>query len=165
METLDLSSEGVRLVRATKRHARELARVMRAKDMDEIRATGGFVPEPAVRVSINRSVEAYAAYVGDDLVCVFGVNILNEMAQAPWMLSSVHVEKHAMTFWRCSKIVVSYFREKYPLMMNMIHGNYTEALRWVERLGFTLSPPEEFGVRGDLFCRATMATQKVVLHV
>lgn len=148
---------------ATKRHARELARILRPQDLEETKASSG-CPDAAIviRASINRSMEAYAAYVGNDLVCVFGVTPLRQGA-APWMLSSIHVDKHAMTFWRCSKIAVKYFREFYPLLMNMVHCKYSQALRWVERLGFTLSPPEPFGPKKILFCRATMVTQGVTL--
>ena len=80
-----------------------------------------------------------------------------------WAMTSVHVNKHPLTFYRCSKVVVSYLRDRYPLMLNMVHGQYTEALRWLERLGFELGPPERYGERGDLFCRAMLVTQKVVL--
>lgn len=161
METLSLESEGVRLEPAVKRHARELARILRVKDLDEIKATGGR-PEAGIRRSLNLSSEAYAVYKNKDLLCVFGVAELPQV-QVMWMQSSVYVDKYQMTFWRCSKKVVTYLRGKYPLMMNMIHGKYTEAMRWAERLGFTISPPEKFGVRGDLFCRATMVTQPVSL--
>lgn len=166
METLNLAEHGVTLVPATKRHARELSRVIRAKEKDAILATGGSAVEPITRASINLSLEAYAAYCGDDLLAVFGVRSVRD-THAVWALTSVHVERHPMTFWRCSKAVVHYLRGKYPLMWNMIHGKYPEALRWVERLGFKLSPPEPFGPRGDLFCCAALATKKliVVSHV
>lgn len=163
MEILDLTEAGARLVVANKRHARELARIMREADRKEVKASGGWAAsEAVVRSSMNRSKECYAAFVGDDLLCVFGVTVYSQF-QAVWMLTSKHVERHPKVFWRSSKIVIEYLRRKYPLMMNMIHGQYTSALRWAERLGFTLSPPEKFGVSGDLFCRATMVTQRVIL--
>lgn len=150
---------------AQKRHARELARCMRAKDKAEIKSSGNFAPEPCVRMAVNKSVESYAAYVDDELLGVFGVQLQREV-QIIWFMSGEAVAKYPMTFYRASKLVVSYLRGRYPLMMNMIHCAYPEAVRWVERLGFTLSPPEPFGARKDLFVRATMSTQPLVLaHV
>lgn len=140
---------------------------MRPKDRDESRAIGGFTPEGGCRMSLNASTEAWAAYVGDDLLCVFGTGPMHGAPEitVAWMMSSVHVDKHPLTFWRCSKVVVSYLRDKHVLMVNMVHGKYTEAHRWLSRLGFQIGEPEPFGTRGDLFCRALMLTQKVVLDV
>lgn len=159
------TAEGVRFEVATKRHARELARCMRAKDRVEIKSSGNFAPEPCARMAINCSIESYAAYVGDELLGVFGVQPHKEI-QVVWFMSGEAVDKYPMTFYRASKLVVRYLRGRYPLMMNMIHCAYPEAVRWVERLGFTISPPEPFGARKDLFVRATMSTQPLVLaHV
>lgn len=153
---------------ATKHHARALARIMRRKDREEVMSSGGLPPEQAVRASINRSEESYAVYAGNDLLCVFGVTLLPPQgkAQLPWALGSDLIDKHRRVFWKCSKVVIEHFRDKYPLMFNMIHGQNTPALRWLERLGFTLSPPERWGKNGDLFCRAMLVTQKIeVIHV
>lgn len=162
MEILDLlTPEGVRLEHAGKRQARELARILRDTDRAEILASGGFYDgEAAIRMSINRSEEAYAAYVGSDLLCVFGVSVWDQV-QVPWMLGSVHIARYGLTFWRCSKLIVNYLRGKYPLMINMAYGRQTATLSWLARLGFTLSPPEPYGPKGDLFCRATMVTQRL----
>lgn len=152
----------MRLEFATKRHARELARIMRAKDRDEC-AAGGLLPEPAVRMSINNSSEAYAAYAGDDLLAVFGVGPMHSAPQITvvWAMTSVHVSKHPLTFWRCSKVAINYLRNKHQLLVNMVHGKYTEAFNWLKRLGFQISSPEPFGKRGDLFCKAILLTQKI----
>jgi len=138
---------------------------MRPKDADEIRATGGVLLESIIRASINRSLESWAAYVGEDLLCVFGIRVVKG-SWAMWVLTSVYVNKHPLTFWRASKSAVAQLREHYPLMWNMVHGKYTEALRWLEHLGFRLSPPEKFGPRGDLFCCAVLETRRIeVAHV
>lgn len=166
METLDLVPYGARLEKATKRHAREIARIMRSKDRDEAAACG-FVPESACRMSLNNSLEAWAVYVEDELLCVFGVGPMNSAPgiTVAWLMTSVHVDKYPLTFWRCSKVVINYLRDKHVLMVNMVHGKYIEAIRWLERLGFKIGEPQQFGSRGDLFCPATLLTQKVVLDV
>lgn len=165
MATLDLTGEGVEVRPATKHHARELGRTMRAKDRDETMAASGLHPEQSARLCINSSIESWAVCKNGDLLCVFGVRLSGRMC-IPWAMTSIHVEKYPKTFWRCSKIVVSYLRDKYPAMLNMVHGKYPEALRWLHRLGFTIAPPEVFGKRGDLFCQVTLITKKVELaHV
>lgn len=162
MATLDLAAHGAVLEPATKRHARELARIMRAKDRDECSA-GGLLPEAAIRMSINNSKESYAAYARGHLLAVFGVGPLHAAPEITvvWAMTSINVDSHPLTFWRCSKVVVSYFRDRYPLMVNMVHGQYSEAFNWLGRLGFQISPPERFGARGDLFCKAILHTPRI----
>jgi hypothetical protein len=46
-------------------------------------------------------------------------------------------------------------------MWNMVHGK-NSAIGWLKRLGFTISPPEQFGPRGDLFCCAALETKRLV---
>jgi len=142
---------------------------MRAKDREEILASGGWTrPEACIRANINRSAEAWAAYAGTDLLCVFGVVPTSNQGvayQVPWLFGSPAIERHALTFWRCSKRVVEHWRGKYPLLLQMVHGQYTEALHWIERLGFKLEPPQKWGKRGDLFCAASLKTEEVILHV
>lgn len=100
MAELDLTRDGVTLVPAAKQHARLLGRSMRKADREEILASGGWtLPEACIRANINRSVEAWAAYVGDDLLCVFGV-VLKDGHQLPWLFGSEAIERHALTFWR-----------------------------------------------------------------
>jgi hypothetical protein len=168
LEILDLlEKEGVRLVPASKHHARMMNELMGQKGREEIKASGGFVnPEPAVRMSINHSEESWAAFTDtNSLLAIFGVQLLGPRGelQVPWALTTVNVEKHAMTCWRASKIIVSYLRGKYPYMTNMVHGQYREALSWVKHLGFEIGPLEPYGPAGAGFCRATLVTQKVVL--
>lgn len=129
---------------------------------------GNFAPEAAIRMSLNNSIEAYAAYVKDDLLAIFGVGPLNGLPEVKvvWALTSVHVDKHALTFGLGSKTVLNYLRGKYPLMVNMIYSKSTQTIGWLQRLGFTVTPPEHFGPHGALFCKAIMHTPKIeVIHV
>jgi hypothetical protein len=140
---------------------------MRRKDREEILASGGWADsERCVRANINRSVESYAVYKEDQLLYVFGVIPMNKLANLVWLLSGECVDCHPVLFYKSTKIALNYLRDRYPLMGNMVHGKYTAALRWLERLGFKIDQPEKYGAQGDLFCRATIVTQKIeVVHV
>lgn len=153
-------SAGVRVVPAGKGHARELGRSMKTEDRQEILASGGWsVPERAVRAAINRSVEAWAAYVGEDLVAVFGVTLGTQPGWViPWMMTSEKAALHPLTVWRASRPLFDHLRSKYPNMVQMVHARYVSAVRWVERLGFKIDHPEPFGVEGALFCRVVVET-------
>lgn len=156
-----LAREGVSLVKANKHHAKEIARIMRTKDEAELRANGGTDPAAIARASINRSCESWAAYLGSDLLCVFGVRA-HQGFHIIWAMTSTYVDRHQKVFYRASRVAVEHLRGKYPVMFNMIHCKYPEALRWVERLGFKLAPPDRHGPLGDLFCCAVLETRSLV---
>ena len=156
---------GVRLERANKRHAREFARQVRPQDKAEVWASGKLMPEQAARGSINRSIYAYAGYAEDrSLLAVFGIVDYRNGWAAPWALSTIHVDTHPLTFWRASKIILAHMRDSYPQMVQMIDSHYTSALRWIERLGFTLEGAEPHGWQKRLFCRAQILTPRLILE-
>lgn len=166
METLDLSRAGVRLVPATKVHARVLGRTMRAADRDEILASGAWSsPERCVRANMNRSIQAWAAYAGEDLLCVFGVTPHTEPGIfIPWALTAEPVNRHKLAFYKASKLFIEWLRGKCRFMFQMVHGKYTASIAWLSKLGFEIYPPEKFGKRGDLFCPVILVTQELI-HV
>jgi hypothetical protein len=142
-----------------------MGRIMRQKDRIEIRASGNFEPEKAVRASINRSSEAWALYAGDYLLGVFGVSKPPGVEWVvPWAMTSAHVNQFPLTFYRTSKEWTARWQTKYPYMVQMVHGAYTEALSWLKRLGFKIEAPEVYGKRGELFCRVTLVTPRLILE-
>lgn len=165
METLDLMRTGTWVAPAGKKHAEVLSRTMRKQDRVEVLASGGLTPMKAARLSINRSIEAYALYLGpaylcDKLLAVFGVGEDGHV-RFPWMLTANAVDdnfKSKMSFYRATKKIVHYFRGRYPLMMNMVYVGSPGTMKWAEQLGFKISDPEPWGSSGSLFCRITMVT-------
>ena len=152
----------IKIVPATKQHAVELGRIMRRKDREEILASGNLEPEKGLRASINASLEAYAVYIDGDLCAVYGISKLPGGWFIPWALTSEHVFKHPMAFYRESKRIVAELREKYRYMIQMVHWKYLESLSWLTRLGFTVEPPVKWGARDELFCRVTLTTPHLI---
>jgi len=147
--------------RATKHHARALARCMRACDRTELAALGGFTPESAVRMSINASFEAWALYAEDDLLAVFGVTLSPPNAAVPWALTSEKVEHHAKAFWSASKEIIGQYRNRFDALSNMVYARNTPTLAWAERLGFKVGPMEPYGKNKNLFCKILLTTPRI----
>lgn len=135
----------VRYVHATKAHARALARVMRAADKAEVMASGGYLPEAALRRSMNLSHASWAVMVGDEILCIFGVIPQPDGSGIAWLLSSTLVDTHPLTFWRESKKVIEILRHHYPALRNMVDARYAQAVAWLKRLGFEVGEARPFG--------------------
>lgn len=135
----------VRYVHMTRTHAREIGRSMRPADAAEVLASGGYLPEAAARRSLNLSHAAWAAYLGDELLAVFGVIPTEGGGGIGWLLSTTAVDRHPLTFWRESKKVLAVLRDHYPFLKNMVDARYTQAVSWLRRLGFDVGQAVPFG--------------------
>lgn len=127
----------VEIVDATPAHIPLLVAGLRERDRKEVEALG-MDPYTAVESSLERSVEAYSAFVEGSLICMFGLappTVLSEMA-VPWLLSTTEVPDHRREFARRSKEVVQSWSKEYPLLMTYVDERYELAVRWLTWLGF-----------------------------
>lgn len=102
-----------------------------------------------VSIGAMRHVQGQALWMGDRLVCLFGVEPIPGCG-VPWMLSTRHLEqvpRAAMA--RVSARVVRDWRQAHGKLANLIHRRNRAALRFVQWLGFTIErqpqgPRQEF---------------------
>lgn len=102
-----------------------------------------------VKVEAMRHIKGNALWMGDRLICLFGVEAIPG-AGVPWMLCTGYLEqvpRAAMA--RISARVVREWRQSYAKLSNLIHRRNRAALRFVEWLGFSVDrkpqgPGQEF---------------------
>jgi hypothetical protein len=152
----------IRIVPATPAHAASIE--LRPGDAREI-AAHGIDPATALRTSLARSLwaDAYladgpagaevAAILGCGMSCLLGGH------HTPWLITGTPVDRHRKDFLRLTRARIGEMRRRYPLMVNYIHADYAESVRWARWLGFEVAPPEPMGPLGEKFVRITMETQ------
>jgi hypothetical protein len=139
-----------------------LAADMREGDRLEIQATSGRAPllalRKAVRWSRRHGGDAWTGYIDGRVAAVFGIGkrALLSPAAYPWCLTSSAVDRAPRLFYRASRAVLASFLEEHQELEQFVDARYVQALRWVERLGFTLEPARPFGVAGLPFHRITI---------
>jgi len=133
---------------ATEAHAEALAPVMREADRLEIEAASGDTPLDALRRSLARSTEAWAATTPEGVIAVYGVGPLSLLGLqgAPWMLGSDLVEQYPLAVLRHSRVTVRRWAGVWREMSNWADARNTVALRWLAWLGFHVKPPIPYGV-------------------
>lgn len=147
----------LKLVVARADHVPLIAARMRRADREEVRASGGYTPEEALRASLEASEFARTAFVDGEPLAMFGV-VAKEAMAFPWLLTTDAVCRYPLIFWHASKVIVREIREAYPMLVQAIHKDHRAALSWIRRLGFTVGEPEPFGRRGELFCPVVLRT-------
>jgi len=105
------------------------------------RYPGVFI-EDVLAIAISRADEAYAGFVGDDLVCVIGVSSENVLSTVghPWLIPHTNVNKHKWVFLKGSKPWIQHLLSKYESLENSVPASHKRAVRWLKWLGFTIEP-------------------------
>lgn len=132
---------------ATLAHAFRMAPNMRRSDVDEIWAAAYRLPLESLEHGIACSSEAWAALVGDEVACIFGVAPASILASegCPWMLGTPLIERHALPFLRRCRPVVDHWAEVYGHLANHVDARNTKAIRWLRWLGFVIHEAEPLG--------------------
>ena len=136
----------------------ELAAAVREPDRKEIWRSSAVSPEGALRRALRVSDVVWTGRYDGEMVCMFGVapvSILTGIG-SPWMVGTDLIEKHARPFLRANKTYIEDMLRRYPVLMNYADTENVVAVRWLEWLGFKMSPPKPYGPFGFLFHRFEM---------
>lgn len=149
----------VEIVEANELHAKDLAPRLRECDKEEIWAHAHMRPEGALWWAVNsthfdETRRTFACLLDDEVVAIFGVA---DVPGAPikttmlWMLGSDDIYDHADLFHKHTAEWLERFREEYDLIFNYVDARNEAAIRWIEKVGFTLFPPAPYGVEEKMF--------------
>lgn len=99
----------------------------------------GAARDDLIRVSTH-SRRAAAAYMGDDLVCIFGVKAVTALSDVgcPWALVTRAVDRPDVrrAFAAGSAPVVEWMGQDFRRLWNLVAEENRTARRWLEWLGF-----------------------------
>lgn len=143
-------AENVQVVKPTEALVAELAANMREGDCAEVYALG-MSPQRALESSLDRSHAAGAVLFDGKVAAIYGLvhvegpTIAGSKRALVWLLTSTVVDAHPMSFWRLSKLMVKALRSEFDVIFNDVDARYLSSVRWLEGLGFSVSPPRPHG--------------------
>lgn len=145
-----------RIEEARPHHLRLLEPVLRTEDRLELEATG-FSPMRCLWRSWKGAVIRQAAFVDDEIACVWGVggSLLGGHG-SPWLLTSPAIERASLAFVREARGEVARMLDIFPVLANFVPARYLKATRFLTLLGFTLDDPVPLGPKGEMFHPFTM---------
>lgn len=123
-----------------------LANDLRWVDRMELQALSQEDPLDACRKSIARSDECWSVWTpAGELVCVFGIVPVSVMGAlgGPWLLGTDLLDEYPIEFIRSSRRYVRAWLEDYVELRNIVWYKNTEAIKYLEAVGFTVDPPLE----------------------
>jgi hypothetical protein len=110
---------------------------LREKDRLECLA-GGLSPEQAVRRSVAGADRAFATYVDEDVLCLWGYRVedVHTNTIVMWLLTTDLVFSHKMIFARESLRTFKLISMLFSKVSVLVHNDYADAIKWLEWLGF-----------------------------
>jgi hypothetical protein len=134
-----------------------IAAIARQADIDEFAALGLTIQQGMID-GINGSRKVSKFVVGGRVVAVFGDADCAEMpgVGVPWMISTVHINRHAKAFLQASKLEVADMMTRHAALLNFVDVRNTLAARWLKWVGFQFHEATVYGKRGELFYPFTL---------
>ncbi len=144
---LEWRAPGFCILPASEAHAVAMAPHLRLADAAEVYATSGRTAEAALLAALRRSTQAWTCLVDGEPGCMWGVGPLSLVAGrgCPWLLGTVAIEQHPMTFLRQSRAYLRQMLHTYSRLENHVDARNTVSIRWLRWLGFTIEPPAPYG--------------------
>lgn len=135
---------------STLEHAFDLGKRMRKSDKEEAWAATHSPPVTAVLLSMKATPKPMTGLADGQVVCMFGVgaSTVLSLTGVPWLLATKELEKHARVFLRRNKQGLLEMSEGYTFLRNYVDVRNRAAIRWLGWLGFTILPPEPYGMEG-----------------
>jgi hypothetical protein len=148
----------VKFYPSTIEHVNQLAENIRLEDLEEIYLLSGRDARTVIKKSFIASRDAMSAFDDNDhtLLAMFGVKpySLSSDVASPWFLTTEHRRnRYSKELLRGSRAAIGYWKNEYSMLENYVDARYTQAVRWVKWLGFTVEDAKPMGPFDYLFHR------------
>lgn len=130
-----------------------IAAIVRPADIAELTEALGIPIEQALYEAVTGSLRAQKIVAGGQVVAVFGdaVHSILGGIGVPWLISTIHVERHAKSFLKVCKPEVMDMLTRHQTLINYVDVRNSVAIRWLQWLGFKFGDAVPYGPHGFLF--------------
>lgn len=133
-----------------------VANGMRARDVEEVRAAGGFDPRAALLHSLDGDGLFWTLSDEDGPYALFGVTHVAYDVGSPWFLATDRLYQHKKWFLRATPVFVRHMLDRYPVLMNYVDARHADSIRWLRYGGFVFDKYiPDFGYERRPFIRFT----------
>lgn len=135
-----------------------IANNMRKADQAEVRASNNFSPFEAIHAGLKISPHKGVFWHNNEPVIIYGLSYRDPLngVGIPWALGTDTVKKCRKSIIHWSPIILNETLKICPNLVNYVHADNKQNVRWLKWLGFTVDEPQAIGVNGELFHRFHM---------
>lgn len=140
-----------------------VAQRLRDADREEAVAMCDLEPKSAVVLTYDTSFRSWVFRHDGEPVAVMGLcleSVLGEVG-VPWLVGTNRISECKKGFHRASKVVLGRMLTVKSRLENYVDARNVASVEWLERLGFAIHPPIEFGPKKMPFHKFTMEKPNV----
>lgn len=133
--------------------AEELFSNMRAADVTEMLLMG-YNDVSYITESIDMSKECFACYTeSGKLLGIGGITDAPDfgLGVPVWFVATEYIAAYHRQLVRHGMAIIKRYLEVYGKLYNYISIDNLQALRYIQRAGATIYPPQRWGINGELF--------------
>lgn len=153
----------VRFERPCEAVLKAIADNLRPADANEVMLSGGYTPWGAVKLSVDASEFSAVVVVNDEACGVMGLMKGSAATGTgiPWLLGTPTLGRHGKALMLYTPVVIKEMLDVCPYLVNYVHVENTQSIRWLKAMGFQFDPPAPYGVAQEPFQRFTMEAAHV----
>lgn len=138
-----------RIVPATQADLDKLKGRFRQADCDEVYAMSGRDINEAAQEGFRTSELCWIGLWDDDPISIFGCRRLSILSNdgTPWLLGTDRIREPGIkeTFIAANSVYIKTMLETFEYLENFVDARNIIAVKWLQRLGFTIEPAEPMG--------------------
>ncbi|WP_026868786.1 hypothetical protein [Inquilinus limosus] len=114
-------------------------------DKEFLERAGFSAPYPIVRIAVQRSKRARAAFANGEAFCLFGVSDagISDTGNVWFICQDDAFEKHFRAIHKGARAWLQVFERLYAELICIVRTDNVPLVRWLEKLGFELDVPYE----------------------
>lgn len=121
-------------------------------DILELQLSDGLSPFDALSRACKESTEAYTIVGSDgELLGMFGLSYVDDLVGSPWMLSTGKLSNYYVKFLRQSRQWVEDANNRRGVLVNYVHAENDNAIKWLRFLGFSFIRKVGYGASNAPF--------------
>jgi RimJ/RimL family protein N-acetyltransferase len=130
---------------------------LRDFDILELTACSSKPPEQQLKEAWEKSDMRWTVLKNGEVACVLGCCGLKGKFGVPWLLGTDLSKKVKQAFVTDLKLCLAEMLREYRCLINYVHPQNKQSIRWLQWLGFKIKKPVPFGEFGILFHPFTMS--------
>lgn len=141
------------LRQATLADATHVGNYLRVQDyIEAYLQSHGKEPVAALQDTYRRSTVAFAAYLEDCPIAVFGVTALGDRQASPWMMATPEADRFPKDMVGFGRQFTQAWLQQWDYLFNFVNAANTKSIRWLKHLGYKVMDPQPVGHLGAPFC-------------
>jgi hypothetical protein len=134
------------VIDAKPEHVDAIARNVRQADIDEVWSAGAITITDGLKLSLENAAVARTWLIDGVPAALGGITKISDGYGIIWLITTDLVERHQRRFLVEARHELARVKDYYRVLFNWVDVRNARAIKWLQRMGFSMSEPRPHGV-------------------